>query len=239
MSRPVRICLLGASGLIGSALIRACIGRSDVRLVAVARRELALPPGARMEVLLTSPENWGDAIAGARPDTVVSALGTTWAKAGKDEEAFREVDQRLVLDWARWGLEAGARQFIAVSSAGADGAARAFYLRVKAETEAALNRLGYPRLDILRPGLLIGRRAESRPLERAAQMVSPVADLLLLGGLARWRSIRADLLADVILALAHERARGRFVHDRESMLRALRRQAYQASIGASAAAAVD
>jgi len=158
MSERVRICLVGASGLTGSALIRASVGREDVRLVAVARRELDLPPGARMEVLLADPANWGDAIAAARPHTVVSALGTTWAKSGKDEVAFRAVDQELVLACARWSVEAGARQFISLSSVGADARARGLYLRVKGEVEDALVKVGIPRLDIVRPGLLRGKR---------------------------------------------------------------------------------
>lgn len=239
MSRPVRICLVGATGLVGSALVRACVGRADVRLVAVARRELALPDGARMEVLLADPANWGDAIAAARPDVVVSTLGTTWKAAGEDEDAFRAVDQKLVLDCARWGLEAGARQFITLSSVGASSAARALYLRVKAEVELALGKVGYPRLDILRPGLLIGRRDEVRPAERAAQLLAPLADLFLHGAYRRYRSIRAEVLAEVILALAHEKARGRFVHEYEAMQRALRRHAYGASIGRDPAAAVE
>jgi uncharacterized protein YbjT (DUF2867 family) len=230
MSRPIRICLVGASGLVGSALIRASVGRKDVRLVAVARRELDLPQGARMEVLVADPAHWGDAIAAARPDVVVCALGTTWKKAGEDEAAFRAVDQTLVLDCARWGLEAGARQFIAVSSVGAEMGAKAFYSRVKAEVELALGKVGYGRLDLLRPGLLNGRREESRPLERFGQAIAPVINLFLLGGAARYRSVKADWLAEVILALAHEKARGRFVHERDAMERALKRQAYQASV---------
>lgn len=238
MSRAVRLCLVGATGLVGSALVRAAVGRTDTRVVAVSRREMALPQGARMEVLLADPANWDDAIAAARPDVVVSALGTTWKKAGEDEAAFRAVDQQLVLDCARWGLEAGARQFIAVSSVGASLAAKPLYLRVKGEVETALGKLGYPRLDVLRPGLLVGPREEARPLERLGQVLAPLTDLVLQGGLSRYRSVRGDFLAEVILALAHEKARGRFVHEREDMARALRRQAYQSSIK-GAVAAVD
>ncbi len=58
MSKPVRIALVGASGLIGMSLIRLAVGRSDLRIVAVARRELQLPPGARMEVLLADPASF-------------------------------------------------------------------------------------------------------------------------------------------------------------------------------------
>ncbi|HNN56408.1 MAG TPA: nucleoside-diphosphate sugar epimerase, partial [Novosphingobium sp.] len=65
MSKVTRIALVGASGLIGSALIRLAVGRSDIRVIAVARREIALPKGARMEVLVADPANWADAIAAA------------------------------------------------------------------------------------------------------------------------------------------------------------------------------
>jgi uncharacterized protein YbjT (DUF2867 family) len=237
MSERVRICLVGASGLVGSALIRACVGRTDVRLVAVARRELALPPGARMEVLLADPANWGDAIAAARPHSVVCALGTTWARSGKDEAAFRAVDQELVLSCAGWAREAGARQFIAISSVGADPHARALYLRVKGEVEAALGKAGLPRLDVVRPGLLRGPRAERRPLEAIGQVVAPLLDPLLGGNFVRYRSIRADILAEALLALAHEKARGRFVHEWPALDRLLKRQAFRA--GLERAALVD
>lgn len=233
MSERLRICLVGASGLVGSALIRACVGRDDVRLVAVARQELALPLGARMEVLLADPANWGDAIAAARPHTLVSALGTTWAKAGKDEAAFRAVDEDLVLACARWGVEGGARQLIAVSSVGADPHARSFYLRVKGEVERALAKVGYQRLDLIRPGLLRGVRAERRPLEGIGQIVAPLIDPLLGGNRARYRSIRGDMLAEAILALAQEKARGRFVHEWPAMDRLLKRRAFHASLRAA------
>ena len=47
-----RICLVGATGLVGTALIEQAVDRADVRIVGVARREAALPPGARMEMLI-------------------------------------------------------------------------------------------------------------------------------------------------------------------------------------------
>ena len=71
MSKPVRIALVGASGLIGTSLIKLAVGRSDIRVIAVARRELVLPPGARMEVLLAEPAHWADAIAAANADVLV------------------------------------------------------------------------------------------------------------------------------------------------------------------------
>ena len=230
MSRPTRICLVGATGLIGSALIEACVGRRDVKLVAVSRREASLPKGARMEVLLAPVEGWGDAIAAASPDVLVIALGTTWAKSGKDEATFRAVDEKLVLDCARWGLTAGAKQVIAVTSVGASRNAKGLYLRVKGEVEEALGKIGYPRLDVLRPGLIIGPRKERRFLEAIAQFFAPVADFFLRGEYARYRSIHCDVLAQTIIALTRQKARGRFVHEHEDFFRAIRRVALEQSV---------
>jgi uncharacterized protein YbjT (DUF2867 family) len=219
---PRRLCLVGASGLTGQSLIRACIGRRDVRLQAVARAEVPLPKGARMEVLVAPTEGWGDAIAATRPQVLVCALGTTRAKAGSDE-AFRAVDYDLALAAARHGVEGGARQLILISSIGADPTSTNFYLRVKGEVEAAALRLGYHRVDILRPGLLRGPRAERRVLERAAQLVSPLVDLALNGQYRRYRSLPITLLVRAILGLAQERAGGRFVHEHDAILRAAAR----------------
>ena len=97
MSDPVRICLVGATGLTGWELIEQAVGRSDVHVTAIARREVSLPPGARMELVVADPADWAEAIAFSRAKVMVCALGTTWRKAGKDEAAFRAVDKDLVL----------------------------------------------------------------------------------------------------------------------------------------------
>ena len=230
MSRPTRICLVGATGLVGTGVIAGCVGRRDVKLTAVSRREANLPKGARMEVLLAPVEGWENAIAAARPDVLVLAIGTTWRKANKDEAAFRAVDEQLVLDCARWGLAAGARHLIVVSSAGADMAAKGLYLRVKGEVEQALNKTGFARIDVLQPGLLLGPRQEFRLLERVGQILAPVIDLFLMGRFACFHSIHVDVLAQAIITLARQKARGRFVYVFDDIMRVLRRQVVEDNV---------
>ncbi len=212
--------------MVGRQVMARAVGRHDVRLTAVARREVPLPAGARMEMLLSDPSHWDDAIPAAQPQVVVIALGTTIRAAGGDKAAFRAVDHDLVLKCARAAKEAGARQLIAVSSVGASAASRNFYLSVKGETEDALARLKFDRLDIVRPGLLRGQR--EGPLrfgERLGMWLNPLVDPFLRGGWMKYRSIRASTLADAILALAGARARGRFVHEHEALKRAIREHA--------------
>ncbi|MFT4027748.1 MAG: NAD(P)H-binding protein [Novosphingobium sp.] len=219
-----RICLVGATGLIGSQLIAQAVARTDVRVVAVARREVPVPKGARMEVLVADPSGWADAIAATNAQVMVCALGTTWRNAGKDEAAFRAVDQDLVLACARAAKAAGIPHFILVSSVGANIGSSQLYLRVKGEVEDAIAKLHFKRLDILRPGLLRGNRtAERRLAERLAILAAPLTDLLLHGSRRKYRSISDETLVEAVFGLARERAGGRFVHDHDMLLRAARR----------------
>ncbi|PZQ55079.1 MAG: nucleoside-diphosphate sugar epimerase [Novosphingobium pentaromativorans] len=217
-----RLCLVGASGLVGSAVIEESRGRPDVRVIGVARREVPLPQGARLEILVGATSDWPELIAAAHGDVLVCALGTTRKAAGSDA-AFRAVDHDLVLEVAAAARKAGIGHMILVSSVGADPASSNLYLRTKGETEDALGKLGFARLDILRPGLLRGRREEGRPLEMAGQMVAPLADLLVFHArLRRFRSIASVRLAQVILSLGKEDAPGRFVHEHDSFAEILR-----------------
>ncbi|WP_100260789.1 NAD(P)H-binding protein [Qipengyuania seohaensis] len=220
----LRLCLIGATGLIGGKVMEECIGREDVRLSAIARREAQLPRGIRMELFVAEPAKWGEVLEALRPKAVICALGTTWKKAGENEEAFRAVDQHLVLDTARAAKEQGVDRFVAVSSVGADMASKNFYLRVKGETERELTKLRFNRLDILRPGLLRGKRENDRRLgERIGIAAAPVANLLLHGKYRQYRAIDAETVAQAAIALAKSAARGRFVHDNDGIVRAAKR----------------
>ncbi len=224
MAEPNRLALVGATGLVGRTIMEQLVGLDSFRLTAIARREVPLPKGARMQMRLSHAEHWEDIIAEIQPEIVICALGTTWRKAGRKEDAFREVDEALVMTVARAAKEAGARQFIFVSSVGANAQSKNVYLRVKGEVEAALAKLRFKRLDILRPGLLRGhRQGDMRPAEGLGRLASPFTDLLLHGGSRRYRSITAHKLTEAILGLASEKAGGRFVHEHDALLRAAKR----------------
>jgi uncharacterized protein YbjT (DUF2867 family) len=220
MSDPHRVLLIGATGLVGRAVMEASIGRNRFRLLALARREVPLPRGVRMEMVLAPVDQWPKVMADLRPDCVICAIGTTIAAQGGDQEAFRAVDHALVLDVARAALAAGARQFVVVSSVGANMGAKNFYLRTKAEMERDLAKLKFRRLDILQPGLLRGQRTgDARPAERLGQMLAPLAPLVLHGKYRRFRPITASHVACAALALCLEKPGGRFVHEYDALER--------------------
>src|SRR3546814_4503410 len=93
-----------------------------------------------------------------------------------------------------------------------------FYLRTKGEMEEGLRAFGFGRLDILRPGLLMGaREGPARLGEGIAMMAAPLTDALLHGSLRRYRSIPADIVARAMLALAARREPGTYVHENDSI----------------------
>ena len=223
MSEAIRVALVGATGLIGREVISACVGREDVRLSAVARREMPLPNGARMELFIADPGHWGEVFEALRPKVLICALGTTWKQAGEEEAAFRAVDEELVLATARAAHAQGVERMVIISSVGADPYAKNFYLRVKGEVERELGKIGFLRLDILRPGLLRGQRGgDRRPAERIGIALSPLFNMALHGKYRRYRAIDASEVASAALALARKPTRAKLVHEHDALRREAR-----------------
>ncbi|MGE3840230.1 MAG: NAD(P)H-binding protein [Vicinamibacterales bacterium] len=192
--------LAGATGLVGRACLRALLDNdaySDV--VVLSRRSLDLTH-QRLRVQLVDFER-PDRLRPVEADDAFCALGTTMARAGS-EAAFRAVDYLAVLAVADLALEGGARQFVLVSSVGADPVASNFYLAVKGEAEAAVSKRSFASVHILRPGLLLGDRQERRPAERLMRAIAPALNPLLLGPLTRYRAIPAELVGRAMVAAA-------------------------------------
>jgi uncharacterized protein YbjT (DUF2867 family) len=224
MSDVRQVLLAGATGLVGSHIMQLAGEVPGVRIVALTRREAPMPPGVRMEMMVADPAGWPEAVGTIAPDAVICALGTTWRKSGKDEDAFRAVDHDLVLSLAKAARQAGATNFVLISSAGASPHGKTLYLRIKGQTEEAIAKLRFRRLDILRPGLLRGWRGNDRRLlERLGILVSPLIDRLLRGPRRHYRSIPAHTVAAAALQAAREKAQGRFVHDHDAIVRLARR----------------
>lgn len=195
----MRVLMLGGSGLVGRALVARLAKRDALRLDLLLRRAaLPLPANARAFVgdpLPVALEQWQASAQGC--DVFVSALGTTRSLAGSIE-AFARIDRDLVLRVAQ-----EARKAVLVSSVDAAARSRNDYLRVKGELEERVAALGFNRCDFLQPGLLLGAREgqPARPAERFGQRVAPLLNPLLIGPLARYRAVEAEVVAAAAAAL--------------------------------------
>lgn len=214
MTAARRAAVVGSSGLVGGqALAQLLAGGRWERVVSLVRRPSgrAHPKLAEVVVDFDRPETLRPHLA---VDDVFSCLGTTIRKAGS-QAAFRTVDHDYALAAAREALAAGAARYLVVTAVGADPQSRVFYNRVKGELEAALARLAFAGgIDVFRPSLILGERAERRPAEAAAQLVMGATGPLFVGGLQRWRAIAAADVARAMLAAARsEGAPGLRAHE--------------------------
>lgn len=208
MSRTALVA--GGSGLVGGHLLRelaAHAAYAEIRVI--GRRAPAPAPGLRFV-----PSDFGnlDALGDALAvDDVYCCLGTTIRKAGS-RPAFERVDYHMVVDLARAAQRAGARRLLVVSAAGASLGSPAFYSRVKGRMEQAVGALPYEAVHLVRPSLLLGERAESRPGERLGQLAAPLLAPLLRGALRKYRPVEAAEVARALVTLALRPARGTHVH---------------------------
>lgn len=223
--------LLGSTGLVGSGLLSRLLTASDSTFepIWLPQRRQTVPNDRRCRSLpIVPPPIDPDHRDASLPteffdaplNTFVSCLGTTRRQAGS-AEAFVAVDRDLVLAWARVAKQRGARHALLVSSIGADARSNNLYLRSKGELEDALRALGFDRLDLLRPSLLIGRRQGSaRPAEAVGQTLAPLLNRLLWGGLRYYRSIKAEQVAAALQVLMKETAPGDYVHAFDELIEA-------------------
>jgi len=206
-----RVLLVGGTGLIGHLVNAELAMRSDTVVTSLTRRKSSgSNPVIDFERLCAAPEMTLRNVVPSGADVAISCLGTTIRAAGSQTAMFR-VDHDYVLAFARAAHAAGARQFILVSSVGAGGPG--FYLRTKGAIERDIRAIGFRRVDILRPGMLLGHRAEARPMEAIGQRLAAALAPLMVGRLSRYGAIDAKTVAKAIVGLVGQTADGYRTYD--------------------------
>jgi uncharacterized protein YbjT (DUF2867 family) len=202
--------LLGASGLIGSHIVAQAYNRE---LGVLVRKPIENLPSHIREYHCADSNDWPKRIRAIKPKQIICCIGTTMRKAGVGGQVqFRAVDQHLVLACAHYARLSGARHMIFVSSVGASERLDNIYLNAKGIVESELSKMGFERIDIIRPGLLLGKRPELRVGEAIGQAISPLINPLLVGSLRKFRSIPATSVAQSIWTLSEKSQSGRFIH---------------------------
>jgi uncharacterized protein YbjT (DUF2867 family) len=190
------------------------------RVTVLARRELPLAQ-RKLDQRVVSFDRLAQVADFPRVHDVFCCLGTTMKQAGSPD-AFRNVDYTYVVELARVAVRHRASQFLMVTAVGADPQSRILYSRVKGETEEAVRRLQFEGIQIFRPSLLVGARAESRPAERVAGLLSPLVAWAFVGPLARYRPIGAEAVARAMVRVAREAPRGTHVYESDHIRRLAR-----------------
>lgn len=190
--------VIGSTGLVGSRLLELLsANKSYATIFSISRNK----PSDLPQKVTHIPFNSGKYAIPPGCDIAFCSLGTTRKKAGS-KEAFQKVDLEMVVDFANITFEAGTNRLAVVSSIGADPDASNFYLKTKGTAEEQLKSVGFKRLVIVRPSLLLGKRNERRFGEGVGIALDAVLKFILVGSLRKYRGIQANDVAKAMIRLA-------------------------------------
>lgn len=200
MARIRSALVVGATGLVGSALVKLlCDSEKYAEVNVISRRQLSYKH-PKLHVIIREFDEMTERDVEFVHD-VFCCLGTTIKMAGS-REAFEKVDYAYPLMVAALAKKQGASHFVVISAMGANEKSIAYYSRVKGKLEKALIDMNFPQLSIVRPSLITGNRLEFRLGEFIGATVLQLLKPIFVGPLAKYRSIPAEQIALAMTSIA-------------------------------------
>ena len=175
-----QVTLFGATGLIGSYLLKFLLKDSDIHLInVIGRNPFHLQHDKINNIVIDFEDvsSISNSITGS--EAVFVSIGTTMSKVNGDKIKYKSVDFDIIFNIANACKQKNINQFIYVSSLGANANSSNFYLRLKGEIDEAVAKLNLNSTSVFRPSVLLGKRNESRPGEKIMQFVMPLLDFMI------------------------------------------------------------
>jgi uncharacterized protein YbjT (DUF2867 family) len=201
--------IIGATGLIGSTLVEQILDNPAYsKVVLLLRKPLNISHSKLIQEVIDFDNPDASKIMG---DDLFCAMGTTLAKAGSKDAQYK-IDCTYPYEIGKIAKSNGVKQYLLVSSLGADADSSNFYLRTKGDLEQKIKSLGFENFVIFRPSFLLGDRQEFRLGEKIAVVFVKLLNPLMIGGLKKYRGIEAFKVAKSMQILANQGITGvRFV----------------------------
>jgi uncharacterized protein YbjT (DUF2867 family) len=199
--------MIGSTGLIGSHLLELLLDSNDYeKVITFVKRdtEIKHPKLTQHIVDFDKPETYKNFITG---DDFFCTIGTTIKKAGS-KEAFRKVDFEYPSQFASFAAQNKVKQFLIVSSLGADLNSGNFYLKTKGEIESFLKDADFESVAVLQPSLLLGNRNEFRLGEKIGAFFMKTFSFIFLGKLKKYKPIESTAVAKALLKVAQRNDKG-------------------------------
>ena len=193
--------VIGATGLVGSTLVKQLLDNSIYsKVVLLLRKPLSMRHSKLMQEVIDFDNLDALKIVG---DDLFCAMGTTLAKAGSKEAQYK-IDCTYPYEIGKIAKANGVKQYILVSSAGANFDSSNFYLKTKGDLEKKIESLGFQNFVSVRPSMLLGDREESRLGEKFGKVLSNILSPLLFGSLRKYHGIEASDVAKAMQRFANQ-----------------------------------
>lgn len=164
MNQEFAAIILGGSGQVGGAVVAELLAVPHCReVVMITRKPIAARPRVHNVVLDTGAAGFSERTAAlARhvlsegPASAVSCVGVGSGSLRWSEKELRRLEIGVVGAFARGCHEAGLAQFCLLSAVGSSARSRFRYVRVMGMKEDNVRSIGFTRLAIFRPGIIVG-----------------------------------------------------------------------------------
>jgi uncharacterized protein YbjT (DUF2867 family) len=156
--------ILGGTGQVGGAAVAELLAIPECReVVMVTRKPVAPRSRVRNVVLDTGAADFSERSAAVArevlsqgPVSAVSCVGIGSGSRRWSEEELQRLELGVVGAFARGCHDAGIAQFCLLSAVGSSANSRFRYVRVMGMKEDTVRRIGFARLAIFRPGIIVG-----------------------------------------------------------------------------------
>lgn len=199
-STAMKAIIIGATGLVGSQILKEVLSDSEFTEVRVFVRKSTGINNPRLKEIISPMKDVNTLSGELKGDVLFNAIGTTIKQAGSQAEQQR-IDRDLPVAFAEIAAGNGVQRMLNVSSVGASMSG-GFYLKTKAEMEEGTGRFFPQSIYHFRPSFLVGNRKEFRFAEKIAYGFMRIFDPLLAGTYKKFRSMPSDKLAKAMVNLA-------------------------------------
>ncbi len=223
MNRKKTAIIAGATGLTGSYLLKYLIEDPDIDEIKVIGRRKPEFSSSKIKLLFTDFSDHSALNTFVKGDLCFCCLGTTIKKAGSKEN-FKIIDLEIPVLLAQIAHANKVPAFGVVSSLGAKGASSNFYLATKGQMEEEIIKIPFDNTIIVRPSMLLGKRAESRFGEETGKIFMKALSFLFMGPLQKYRAIEASIVAMALLLLTKNNPTNKKIFESDELFEIVRKQ---------------
>ncbi len=195
----MRVVMIGGTGAVGSEVAATLSKMPEVaKLTLLGRRKLETPgvESARQELVdVLESSSYENFLEGH--DVGISSLGVG-QPSGMPREQFTAIDKTAVVDFARACKQHGVQHFQSLGSVGTSARSRNFYLRSKGQLEEELGELGFRRLSLFHPSMILTPENRYGVMQGITLRVWPLLSRIFFGPLEKLRGIRSQTLGTAI-----------------------------------------
>ena len=164
MNQNFAAIILGGTGQVGSATVEALLSIPQCReVVMITRKPVSPRSRIRNIVLDTAATDFTERtttlareVLSQGPASAISCVGIGEGSMRWTEEEMKRLELGVVGAYARGCHNAGITQFCLLSAVGSTAKSRFRYVRVMGMKEDTVRSIGFRRLAIFRPGIIVG-----------------------------------------------------------------------------------